>query len=321
MKKLSFKGNLLLLSSITLVLSIGLATPQAFAAEGDVIAQYFCAGSGVGVAFDGTDVWWVDSSDTFNLKRCNAVTGVAGTPLAVVGMADPLSTISYDGTRNLFWAATMNLGGNMRDIYQIAPDGTATYIFTSNFPAIGTFTDGLAYDGEDDSLWLSGDVDDEIYHYATDGTLIAGPILIPKDPNNSCGNSGIAAGTGILYLGFNGCNIIQKHNKADLSLISSFVLNGAMRVEDLECDNITFAGQGIDVIWSKDFGDTDLIAFEVPQGTCPTGGGGIPVGGSIIPIDASALLIAGAFTNAIWIAPVLVGAAGTTAFYLKTRKN
>ena len=46
-----------------------------------------------------------------------------------------------------------------------------------------------------------------------------------------------------------------------------------------------------------------------------------PVGGSILPIDTAALLLAGAFTNAIWIAPVLAGAAGTAAFYIKTRKN
>ena len=50
-------------------------------------------------------------------------------------------------------------------------------------------------------------------------------------------------------------------------------------------------------------------------------GGGEVVGGLILPTDSVALLLAGAFTNAIWIAPVLAGAAGTAAFYLKSRKN
>jgi len=46
-----------------------------------------------------------------------------------------------------------------------------------------------------------------------------------------------------------------------------------------------------------------------------------PVGGSILPIDTVALLVAGIQSMTIWIAPVLAGAAGTAAFYLKTRKN
>jgi len=58
----------------------------------------------------------------------------------------------------------------------------------------------------------------------------------------------------------------------------------------------------------------DDIAPMVGPGSNP------PVGGTILPIDTT-LLIAGAFTNAVWMVPVLAGAAGTTAFYLKTRKN
>ena len=58
----------------------------------------------------------------------------------------------------------------------------------------------------------------------------------------------------------------------------------------------------------------DDIAPMVGPGSNP------PVGGTILPIDTT-LLIAGAFTNAVWMVPVLAGAAGTTVFYLKTRKN
>ena len=329
MKKQSFKGNLLLLGTVTLVLSIGLATPQAFAAEGDVQSSLVCAGTGVGVAFDGTNLWWVKGLTSTTLGRCDTAGNVlADVPITGLQVGDLISTLSYDASRNLFWAITGN-SSPTRSIYQIALDGTATFQYDLNVPGL-SLVDGIAYDGEDDSLWISPDVNPSIWHFnAIDGALIAGPIAIPDSATLqaaeaqvgfNCGNSGVAAGTGILYLGFNGCNVIQKHNKADLSLISAFVLNGAARVEDLECDNVTFAG--FDVIWSKDAFDTDLIAFEVPQGTCPVGGGGEHVvGGSIIPIDASALLIAGAFTNAIWMAPVIAGAAGTTAFYLKTRKN
>ena len=45
------------------------------------------------------------------------------------------------------------------------------------------------------------------------------------------------------------------------------------------------------------------------------------VGGEIIPIDTTALLLAGLQTSAIWMLPVLVGAAGAGAYYIKTRLN
>jgi len=130
--------------------------------------------------------------------------------------------------------------------------------------------------------------------------------------------SGVTAGVDVLYLGHDGLTVITKHAKSDLELLATFPTGGG-RTEELTCDPDTFPG--IDVIWSKDLTDDNFEAYEVADGTCPIGGGGVQVGGSIIPIDASALLIAGVFTNAIWIAPVLAGAAGTAAFYLKTRKN
>jgi len=45
------------------------------------------------------------------------------------------------------------------------------------------------------------------------------------------------------------------------------------------------------------------------------------VGGEFLPIDSTALLLAGLQTSAIWMLPVLAGAAGVGAFYIKTRMN
>jgi hypothetical protein len=161
-----------------------------------------------------------------------------------------------------------------------------------------------------------------IWHYKTDGTLIAGPTPIPNTPG--CGNSGIAAGTDVLYLGFNGCNVVQKYNKTDLSFIASFALETG-RTEDLECDDVTFASQGVDAIWTKDAFNPEVVAFEVPAGTCPVGGGGEPepiVGGELLSLDSSALFMAGAFANAFWIVPTALGlglAAALTAIRMKRR--
>ena len=321
MKVQSFRRNTLLLSSIMFVLTILLTIPNAFAVPGDELADIFCdddtESDSVGVGFDGTYLYYPRGFFATSLGVCDT-DGNLFPDIPLVGLVggDTISTISYDSSRGLFWAATPDKGGSVRGIYQITSAGSATFMY--NVVADGALlTDGLAYDGEDDSLWISGDVSNNIYHYDTDGTLIAGPIPIPNLPG--CGNSGIASGIGVLYLGFNGCNVAQKHNKADLSFVEQYNL-GTGRTEDMECDNLTFPG--VDAIWTKDAYDAEMFAFEVPDGTCPVGGGGGHiVGGSILPIDASALLIAGAFTNAVWMAPVLVGTAGIVAFYIKTRKN
>ena len=41
------------------------------------------------------------------------------------------------------------------------------------------------------------------------------------------------------------------------------------------------------------------------------------VGGTILPIDTTALLVAGLYTNALWIIPVIGGVAGIVIFTLK----
>ena len=65
------------------------------------------------------------------------------------------------------------------------------------------------------------------------------------------------------------------------------------------------------------FSTAGLAIFGEPT----AGGGGPAVGGEIMPINSVALMLAGIQMSAIWVVPVLAGAAGTTAFYLKTRKN
>ena len=45
------------------------------------------------------------------------------------------------------------------------------------------------------------------------------------------------------------------------------------------------------------------------------------VGGEHLPIENTALLLAGLQSSAIWMLPVLAGAAGVGAYYIKTRMN
>jgi len=47
----------------------------------------------------------------------------------------------------------------------------------------------------------------------------------------------------------------------------------------------------------------------------------IVVGGEFSPIDSTALVLAGLQSSAIWMLPILAGAAGIGAYYIKTRMN
>jgi hypothetical protein len=72
------------------------------------------------------------------------------------------------------------------------------------------------------------------------------------------------------------------------------------------------------ILWDVDrgiFGST--FAFQSVLITTPEA----QVGGEFLPNNPTALLLAGLQTSAIWIIPVLAGAAGAGAFYIKTRMN
>lgn len=245
-------------------------------AEGSVLATLTgCCGSGVGVGFDGVNLYWMDFSGATLHKIMTNGTFVADIPIT----GGSATVISWDATRNVFW------GAQGTNIYKIASNGTATLAFSvaGNLPGdcnngFGclSLVDGLNYDGSDDSIWYSPDASQRAYHYATNGTLL-GFVDVNVPPNDMapvCGfnyNSGVATGSDILYLGANGCNHIFKYAKNG-TLLNSFSI-GTGRTEDMECDDITFAANGTDAIWTKDAFDTELIAFAVPQSTCKFGGG------------------------------------------------
>jgi hypothetical protein len=329
MKKFSKMRQTLLLSTMVLTLTIGLASTSAFAAEGDILATVMCAETSVTAAYDGTTIWHMKGTSSTDMDSCSPA-GVDGPTVPILGLmaGDSISGLTYDGTRDLLYGASNDNGGGSRNIYEIdRTTGVATFMFPLISAGAG-LTDGFAYDGQDDSLWISGDVSATIDHYTILGAPIATAVPIPVPPGAmagaptnpfgfDCGNSGIAAGVDILYLGWNGCTIVSKHMKSDLSFIAEFVVGGAGRVEDLTCDPNTFPG--VDAIWTKDAFDPDIFAVEVPDGTCPLGGGGIIVAGELLPIDSAALMIAGLQTSAIWMLPILAGAVGTGAFIVRSK--
>jgi len=58
-----------------------------------------------------------------------------------------------------------------------------------------------------------------------------------------------------------------------------------------------------------------------PELDAVVGFNAVPVGGEIIPLNTAALLLAGAQTSAVWMAPLLAGISGTAIIYIKKKRN
>jgi len=246
-----------------------IAAPPADAANGDLLRHIVadttgtaCPSVGVGVAFDGTNLLVSCASD----NTIAAVSPLDGSQVAIhpIAGAVSLGALAYDNGRNLVWACS-----NFTTVGTIDMTTNAfTPVFTIAGPGVfgpGCF-DGLAYDGSDDTIWASGDVSPSVEHFTVTGVQLSSNAV----SLGGCGNSGIAVGGPLLYLANNGCSQIYQTPK-DFSAVSLFATFPA-RLEDLECDNVSFPGLG--AIWSKDAYDNELNAWEIPPDTCTFGGGG-----------------------------------------------
>jgi hypothetical protein len=195
------------------------------------------------------------------------IADAAGTPLLIDEMA-------WDESRQILWGQLH--GSNPVDVYQInAATGMATFAFTSQTISVGIFRDGIAYDGTDDSLWLSGDVSTTIEHYQTNGTFIN--AITPTDAaGNTLGLiSGVMVGVGdLLYVGRNGAVQIVQVKKSDGTFIASFASPGGARDEGLECDPVNFLP--VLALWSREFNAPGFASvIEIAPETCECGGGAV----------------------------------------------
>ena len=219
-----------------------------------------CVGGGIGVglAFNGTNLLvscYFDST-VVAVSPANGAQMIGG--VHVIAGASSLGALAWDSGRNVLWACS--------GFSTIGTIDLSTNVFTAAFGSADCF-DGLAYDASDDTLWASPDASMPINHYSVTGTLL-GSFTTSL---GGYGNSGIAVGGALLYLANNGGSQIYTSDKA-FSLPPVLFASFPARIEDLECDNVTFAPLG--AMWSKDAYDTTLNAFEIPAGSCSFGGGG-----------------------------------------------
>jgi hypothetical protein len=262
------------------------------AATGDVVARLQltqCPPSyaiphfftGVGIAFDGTSLWYSCAGAVPDLFRADPATGAVEASYNIDG---GLGALAYDATRNAIWAAP-GVGSTQEAIQLIQLDARqqvsgSRVAFSAPGGQLGV---GLAYDATDDSLYV-GPFDDlrailpsppvTIAHYTTGGALLGSSPSI----SNGCYTSGLALGgdllyeASVLYIEPSRCSSISAAQKADPSTPAlSFASPGSLIAADLECDPDTF--RPTDVLWeASTYEIRRTVALEVPKGSCGLGG-------------------------------------------------
>jgi hypothetical protein len=189
---------------------------------------------GTGLAFDGTQLL-LDCWNEGQIWGISPTDGSVTRTYTIAGAAD-LRAMAWDKSRGKLWICNGDADVYLADLQS----QTQTFAFTSQ-----GCVDGLAYDGTDGTIWASGDAAPGVQHFKVDGTLIDSHDV--SGLLGGCGNSGIAVGGTSLLLANNGCSQIYLAPKA----LDSSTLFGTYdaRLEDLECDDLTFAGSGKAAIW------------------------------------------------------------------------
>jgi hypothetical protein len=248
------------------------------AANGDLVSEVHfssaCPASnygglriGVGIAFDGTSLWYscAGTGAQPDLYKADPITG---TVTASYNVAGGLGALAWDGKRKKIWAGWggSSASPTVRLIDPATGVGTAMFIASA---ISDDLDDGLAYDFQADSLFISPDGSTTIYQYSTTGTLLASF----RWTGTGCYNSGLAIGGNLLFQGSDGCNHVWVINRNDHSAAFDFPTGAdGVRDEDLECDSVTFSPRT--VMWSMEaYEPRRAIAFEIPSGSCGTGGG------------------------------------------------
>lgn len=246
------------------------------------------SGLGVGITFDGTNLWYscdgTPASGDSDLYRADPSTGTV-TASYNIAPGEGLGALAYDATRNAIWAGWGSAAGagTIRLIQLNASKdvtGTPTVRFTAGeaYTAYPHLDDGLAFDAQDDSLYVSPDESTMIYHYHAVPPIEGSNFISSFAWNGTgCYNSGLAIGGDLLFEGSDGCSHVWVVDKSTHTASFDFS-TGATRDEGLTCDSKTFAK---DVVWSMEAYDSNFpsgaglrraFAFEVPTGTCGVGG-------------------------------------------------
>jgi len=247
---------------------------------GSVVATQGCSsGTGVGIAFDGENLWFSCYVSSPDLLRADPLTGVVEATFNVIG---GLGAIAYDCTDNSIvagWGGG-DPGGTVRRIQLDANHdvvGSAVLFSAGLHPVPCGLDDGIAIDVSVNprQIYLSDDCSTIVHRYGYDGSH--DPVVDDSPWTGAAGgcySSGLALGGGDLYQGANGCNHIYRHAITPWPMVGPNITDfgtapdPSFRDEGLACDDRTFP---VDVMWSVEaYEPRRAYAFEVPPGTCQT---------------------------------------------------
>jgi hypothetical protein len=275
--KLTARAAIMLLAVAAVMIGL---TGAASAATGDLVGSVTfsqdCGGQGLGtgIAFDGQYLWVSCFEANPDLLRADPVTGAVS---ATYNIDNGLGSVAYDANRNALWAGWGN--GASGQVYLInldAAHNVTTSAIQFSVPAgevVCGLDDGIAYDGTDDTLYISDDCSTTVYHHTTAGALLGS---FPWS-GAGCYNSGLAIGGSLLFEGSDGCShvwVVDKVTQLPAFDFSTVVAGDPnFRDEGLSCDTLTFASLGKQVMWSKEaYSPNRAHAFEIPLDTCGVGG-------------------------------------------------
>jgi hypothetical protein len=241
--------------------------------------------AGIGVAFDGNRVLF-----TCAHEAKVHMTDLAGANLGSVATHDAsnnpvaLDAIAWDANHHLLWGG--NQGSGQCHIWSV---DLATGLATERFSFTDTsgnnlcsveFFDGITFDNNTNSLYVSPDVSPLIRHFDQAGNPLSGdPIPFASLTTSICSgfqlfagcpNSGLAIGIdGKLFAGTDGFGKIVELDPAVPSLLGQFA-SVSGRDEDLECGPLFTKPDGsvVETILSREAFSGRIDVLEAPHGTC-----------------------------------------------------
>ncbi len=283
--------------SIALVTGIGGSVNSAFANPGS--GTIFVA-----VPFN-QELYTVSNAGVFTL---------VGTPTDAAGNVIRINTLAIDPSSQIMYGGEGQGSGDLYIVNQA----------TAEVTLVGPNGVG-AYDALDFGL---GGV---LY-----GTLLNGDLVTVDETTGgiitNLGNTGLDIGGisfdvgGILWANDKVTTDIYTINPATAQAALVALGDGFIDPAGLQllCDGTAYAGD----LTGGPFGTVDLLTGVFTQlSNAPETPGGMTVtdicavGGEFLPIDSTALLIAGAGANAIWILPVLAGLAGAGIYLTRSKLN
>jgi hypothetical protein len=281
------------------VVSGGRAGPAA-AAPGDVIAEItvpesdgllWIRGVAKAIGFDGHNLFYAEYAGQvlhrIDVPPPGASYAAGHIDIPVQGAPTGIMAISYDATRDAFWA----VGGDGLSIYLLSKGGVATlqYTIDPQTDRPGNCKTGcgneakINYDGTDDTIWYAPDTSLRIYHYGATPDALGTAQLVPATPfidvdvppNDmflQCGYSqvsGLAVGGPSLFITVAGCSYYFEYSKTGTKL--GQYPDNPPSSGDFECDNLSYP---VSVIWARDGWSGHIRAYEQPAANaCQYGGG------------------------------------------------